>query len=318
MRKFQVLLLMGCFGCIAISSKAQDVFYSQYYANRLYLNPAFAGIGNEKRIFLNFRNQYPRLGSVYNTYTVSYDQFVNKLNGGLGFSLSNDVQGSGAMSKMSFSAMYSYQVRTGRFLSFSGGLQAGGIATIIKANDFELEDMSENLSDVTKIFPDFATGFAAFYKDSYGGISVFHLLKPYQSESTLADSRLPRKFTLFAGTYIPVYEKRLGKRVLQLNPNLIYTLQKNMGQLVYGLESLYKESYVVGIWLRQNIGLKFSALILSGGLSLDNIRLRYSYDLQFSQPSVQIPRMGANEISIIIAFGENKKNKYKTIKCPKF
>jgi type IX secretion system PorP/SprF family membrane protein len=259
-------------------------------------------------------------------------QYVNKLNGGLGISLSNDVQGSGAISQMSFSALYSYHFKAGRFLSFAGGLQAGGISHSISPSKFKYGDQfdpgatgnwnpglgsEKGYPDITKIFPDFSTGIAGFYKKSYAGISLFHLLKPYQSESTNAESRLPRKISIFAGTYLSVYEKRLGKEVLQLNPNFIYIQQKNLSQMIYGLETLYKEKYVAGIWLRQNLGFKYSALIFSGGILLDKIRLRYSYDGQFSPPSVQIPRMGSHEISIIIALDQNKKIKHKAIKCPK-
>jgi len=326
MCRLQALFLFFCMLCLTEIGKAQDAFFSQFYANRLSLNPAWAGIGDEKRLFINYRNQYPGIGSVYNTYTLSYDQYIDKLNGGLGFSLSNDVQGSGAMNQLSFSTMYSYMFKASRFVSFAGGLQAGGVSRNINASTFEYGDHfdptgtgipKEYHGNISKIFPDFSAGIAVFHKNSYGGISLFHLLKPYQWESTNAESRLPRKLTLFAGTYIPVYEKRLGKEILQLNPNFIYIQQKNLSQLIYGLEGLYKETYVGGIWLRQNLGLHYSAIIFSGGISFDKIRLRYSYDSQFSPPSVRIPRLGTHEISMIIDFGKNKKIKRKAIKCPK-
>jgi len=331
MRRFQIAVMLFFSICLSLQTRAQDAFFSQFYANRLNLNPAWAGIGNEKRIFANYRNQYPGIGRVYNTYTISYDQYIEELNGGLGFLISNDVQGSGAINQMSFSGIYSYQFKAGRFLSFSGGLQASGVLRSVNASGFQFGDQynpitglvnpgggSETYGDVTKFFPDFSAGIAAFYHNSYGGLSLFHLLRPFQSESTLEDSRLPRKFSLFAGTYIPVYEKRLGKEVLKLNPNFIYIQQKNLSQLIYGLEGLYKDTYVAGLWLRQNLGLKYSALIFSGGVSFDNMRLRYSYDARLSLPTVQIPRLGSHEISMIIAFGENNKIKHKTIKCPKF
>jgi hypothetical protein len=64
MRRLKVLILFACLLCVAEKGSAQDVFFSQFYANRLYLNPAWAGIGGEKRIFLNYRNQYPGIGSM--------------------------------------------------------------------------------------------------------------------------------------------------------------------------------------------------------------------------------------------------------------
>ena len=329
MHRLKVLIIFICLIYLPEKAWTQDAFFSQFYANRLSLNPAWAGIGDENRVFLNYRNQYPGIGSIFKTYTVTYDRYADKLSGGLGFSMSNDVQGSNAINQLSFSVIYSYQVKAGRFLSFSGGLQAGVVSHSVNASKFEFYDQFNPLSgnpntsinpyaDVTTIFPDFSTGIAGFYKESYGGISVSHLLKPYQNETLNPESRLPRKFTLFAGTYIPVYERRLGKEVLQMNPNFIYIQQKNFSQVIYGLETLYKEKYVAGIWLRQNLGVKFSAFIFSGGVSFDNIRLRYSYDSQFSRPSVQIPKIGSHEISMIITFAQIKKIKHKAIKCPKF
>jgi type IX secretion system PorP/SprF family membrane protein len=330
MRKLSALIIFTCIFCLSENGKAQDAFFSQFYANRLCLNPAFAGIGEEKRVFLNYRNQYPGIGNVYKNYTLSYDQYVEPIHGGIGFSLNNDVQGSGAMNQLSVSTMYSYHLKAGRFSSFTGGLQATAVSRTINASGFEFGDQfnpitgevntgggSETYGNISKIFPDFSAGIAGFNKNYYGGISMFHLLKPYQTESSSQESRLPRKLTLFAGTYISIYERRMGKEFLQVNPNFIYIQQKNFSQLIYGLETLYKEKFVAGIWLRQNLGFKYSALIFSAGILLDKIRLRYSYDAQFSRPSVQIPRLGSHEISIVIAFDEDKKIKHKAIKCPK-
>jgi hypothetical protein len=63
-------------------STAQDAHFSQYYANPIYLNPAFAGLERCPTVHSNYRNQYPELG-VYQSYSASYDQYVDKLNGGV-------------------------------------------------------------------------------------------------------------------------------------------------------------------------------------------------------------------------------------------
>ncbi|MEY3927192.1 MAG: hypothetical protein RJA97_199, partial [Bacteroidota bacterium] len=67
----------------AWSAQAQDPHFTQYYANPLYLNPAFAGVKQCPRVTTNYRNQYPSLG-VYQTFSASYDQYVDGLNGGIG------------------------------------------------------------------------------------------------------------------------------------------------------------------------------------------------------------------------------------------
>ena len=47
--------------CIALTTdvSGQDPEFTQFYANPLYLNPAFAGTARCSRVNLNYRNQWP-------------------------------------------------------------------------------------------------------------------------------------------------------------------------------------------------------------------------------------------------------------------
>ena len=96
------------FACTAliISSVAfaQDAHFSQYYANPIYLNPAFAGLDRCPTVHTNYRNQYPELG-VYQTYSASYDQYVDKLNGGVALMTLRDDAGNGALNLTEVSAV---------------------------------------------------------------------------------------------------------------------------------------------------------------------------------------------------------------------
>ncbi|MEY4602756.1 MAG: hypothetical protein RIT43_48, partial [Bacteroidota bacterium] len=49
--------------CISFSwnVSAQDPTFTQFYANPLYLNPAFAGSHGCPRFALNYRNEWPQL-----------------------------------------------------------------------------------------------------------------------------------------------------------------------------------------------------------------------------------------------------------------
>ena len=306
-------------------SFTQDPTFSQFYTNRLYMNPAWAGL-DEKRFFINYRNQYD---NAYVTYSASYDQYIEPIHGGLGFLIMNDVQGSGSINQLSLSSIYSYHIKINRSLTINGGLQASFVQRKLNASKFVFGDQinpatgeitggSENYGDFKTAFPDFSTGFAAFYKKIYMGLGIFHLLTPVQSISSDTDARLPRKFVFNIGGFFPVYEKRFGKEVLQLNPNLIYLRQKNLEQLCYGLEVLVQNRYSAGLLIRQNLGIRYSALIFTGGFIYNNLRFRYSYDAQLSTPTINFTTKGAHEISLIVAIAENKKNSHKAIKCPKF
>jgi hypothetical protein len=68
-------LSAAVFLALTATLRGQDANFSQFYANPLYLNPAFAGAFQCPRINLNHRNQYPNY-SVFQTYSGSYDQYV--------------------------------------------------------------------------------------------------------------------------------------------------------------------------------------------------------------------------------------------------
>ena len=292
------------------------------YSNRLYLNPAFAGVEKDiRRIFLNYRNQWPGIGSSFVSYTASYDQYIEPLHGGIGFRIFNDKQGDGAIQEFAISMDYSYHLKVSRKFSLNAGFEASFVQKSLKTSGFILGDMIDPLTgrpDIPsletynsekKSYPDFAVGLSGFYENYYGGISVSHILKP----SDAVNSRIPRKLIAYAGAMIPVYEKRLGKEVLKLSPNVIYQQQMNFSQIYYGLEAVIQDQVVTGIWVRQNLGVRFSSLIFSVGYITNSYRLRYSYDQQLSSPTIQLPNHGAHEISFILLLESVKKIKHQIL-----
>ena len=77
--KIAAILYLGVFLLTATSVSGQDVAFSQFYANPVYLNPALAGIRICPRVTLNYRNQYPSLGDNYVTYNASFDMYSRTL-----------------------------------------------------------------------------------------------------------------------------------------------------------------------------------------------------------------------------------------------
>ena len=131
------------------------------------------------------------------------------------------------------------------------------------------------------------------------------------------NTKLSRRYSAHVGAMFPVYEKRLGKVVLQISPNLVFMQQDIYQQINYGLEVLFK-SILGGIWLRQDLLFSYGTLIFSVGYARDQFRFRYSYDAKLSSPDQHIPSMGAHEISMVIIFENlHKTTKHKAIKSPK-
>jgi len=318
-------LLIRCQGV-----QSQDVSSSHMYSNRIYLNPALTGVEHdERRVFLNYRNQWPGIGNSFVSYTASYDQYIKSLQGGVGFKIFNDAQANGAIQEFSLAVDYSYHMQLSHKFFLNAGFEAGFVQKSLKTSGFVLSDMidpvtgessgfsAESFSDSKVFYPDFAIGLSGFYEKYYGGVSVSHILKPFQHEISSNNSRIPRKVIVFVGAMIPIYEKRLGKEVQQLSPNIIYQQQKDFSQLNYGLDAVIQNQLLTGIALRQNLGIQFSSLIFSVGYITNSYRIRYSYDQMLSSPTIQLPNMGAHEISFILIMQSGKKKKHQAIKCPK-
>ncbi len=315
------------------SGRAQDPVFSHFYSNGIHLNPAWAGVEGPTKVFLGYRNQWPSTGSSYVTYQASYDQYIEKLHGGIGVRVLNDRQGDGAFNTFDFAAMYTYQFQVSRWLHVSGGIQAGmgQQAFNYDPQKFIFGNMidpvsggtlsayqPEEINSYSEFYPDFATGVTAFYKGIYGGLAVHHLLKPVITDKNDPSGFIPRRFTAHIGAIIPIMDKSIGRELLELSPNLVFIQQQNIQQINYGLEVIYR-GVMGGVWLRHDMVFNYGDIIFSAGYSTSRVRFRYSYDVTMSSPAIRLPNMGAHEFSLLIIYDNlNKRKKHSAIKCPKF
>ena len=95
---------------------SQDPEFTQFYANPLYLNPAFAGTHICPRVSMNYRNQWPGISGAFVTYAASFDKHSNSLHGGLGLLVTND-QAANSLRSTTVSGMYAYQLKISRKFS---------------------------------------------------------------------------------------------------------------------------------------------------------------------------------------------------------
>jgi type IX secretion system PorP/SprF family membrane protein len=300
----------------------QDPAFSQFYANPLYMNPAMAGVEGPAKVSVGYRNQWPGATNPYVTYHASFDKYIEALQGGVGVHIINDRQGGGVFNTLSLDAIYAYHLQVTNDLMVTGGFQASVGQRNMDPTDLVLPtDLigagTTTLVPYSKVYPDFAVGFGGFFKNFFGGVAVHHLLEPYSSTSEDPNTRISRRYTVHVGALIPIYEKRLGREVLQLSPNLVFLQQDIYQQLNYGLEVLYR-GVIVGAWFRQDLLFSYGTAIFSAGYSNGQFRIRYSYDAKLSPPDLHIPALGAHELSMVVLFENLKKStKHRAIKCPK-
>ncbi len=292
----------------------QDAFFSQFYYNRLYMNPAYSGINEPASLFMNYRNQWPDMQGNYVTYSASYKQPVEILGGGIGILLNNDVQGKGTMNTLQASMMYAYELKVNRNSYFYGSLQASYINQSLHAENLTFEDMfdptnqhfsnptSENISSRNEGTFDFAAGILFKYWDPfnnlyiYSGISSHHLTEPAFKPS---GSALPRSYTGHFQMDFPFAYNRLGFEEVRIQPAISYTHQGNANLLNYA--AIFQgDTYLGGIGIRHNLNFYLTHIILSAGYSGPNYRIAYSYDILPTHKDVLISKWGSHEVTFLI------------------
>lgn len=328
MTKRIVILIAICIAGISGKVFSQDAHFSQFYANPLYLNPAFAGSDKCPRVNLNYRNQWPALGQTYVTYSLSYDQHVEAIKGGAGLLLMNDVQGDGTINATTIGGMYSYTIPISRDFAMTAGFQAA--YQMKKINwDFVFPDMihplygpiyatqeDPSIVDNTRNYFDFSAGLLGYSNRTFFGLAAHHLTEPSESFLRGSDAVLPRKYTVHFGTNIPINAFGYRRGELSLAPQLLFQQQGDFQQFNWGLY-LNRSAIVAGFWLRQNFNFHYDSFIMLIGFRQDNIKMGYSYDLTVSK--LKNSTLGAHEVTFGFTFNcKPKKAKKTTISCPSF
>lgn len=306
------LLLIIC--SVAV---AQDPSFSQFYANRLYLNPAFAGTATCPRLTLNYRNQWPGIDNSFVTYSASYDQQVEAISGGYGVLLTRDIAGEGVLSTTTASMMYSYQFRVNRKFSIRAGFQGTFVQKSIDVGNLRFGDMidprrgfvyqsQEQINTDNVIYPDFSFGMIGFSEKLYFGAAIHHITEP--DEGFIDFAVLPRRITGHFGAVLPF---GLRNEDMSWSPNVIYQSQGPASEINLGLY-VTKGPIVLGAWTRFS-----DSYIFLVGLQQNNYKIGYSYDVTNSLLSDKTN--GSHEISFSYLFPcRPKKVKFETISCPAF
>jgi len=329
MNKVLLSIIFFILGLSLIGS-AQDIRFSQFYANKLYLNPSLAGSSDHANMSLNYRNQWPNLDFPYVSYSFSYDNFFSSINGGLGILVMQDDQGEGAITTTSFSGVYSYYLRINNELIIRPAIQATLIQKKLNFNNLIFPDQVSPIYG--KVFPhnpsgdptnrswdgmDFSLGVIAYYNNYYFGASANHLNQPNLSFDDFEDDRLDAKYTFHAGAEFALNGQTRGNALI-LAPALLFQKQGEFSQMNYGMY-LSRKSLVFGFWFNQNFQLNYDAVILMAGIVTDRFKFAYSYDYTITQ-LVQT-NTGAHELSFSFPFvAEKRRNRRRSgrVRHPQF
>lgn len=318
MKKWVIVSLLVCCG---LTARAQDLEFTQFYSNPIYLNPALAGTNQCPRIAMNYRNQWPSLTGSYVSYAAAYDNYFNNISGGLGILAVHDIQAK-TINASQLGVIYSYHLPINRKWTALFGVKANYWQKFLDWDKLTFGDMIDPrrgfiyaTGDVprggSRGFFDASAGVAVFNKHFNIGFAANHLNRPNES-LIVGESKLPMRFTAHTSATIPLGQQSQYRNVTSIMPSIIYTYQNGFQQLNLGTYVKYG-SFTAGAWFRNR-----DAFILTLGIETAKFKVGYSYDVTVSKLNNGVSG-GSHEISM--GFNLNCKDrplKFRTISCPSF
>ncbi|MEN2284481.1 type IX secretion system membrane protein PorP/SprF [Algoriphagus sp. SE2] len=319
---------------------AQDIQYSQFYANPLYLNPALTGSTGFTRLGVNFRNQWPALDESFIAYSAYADHFIEKYQSGIGISISGAKESYTESQTFELGVLYSYRLRLGESRFLHAGVQGSYIGRdalfdqVILGTQLDIDrgqiigspgdgfNGDSKLRDV-----DLHTGLLYYDSKFWLGVSAFHLLRPEISYLEVDANKLPMKYSVQGGLKIDMapgdindyFNNTDQERSLSFAFN--YKQQGQFSQLDIGSE-FYFEPLVLGVWYR-GLPTKYSlpnneSIISLLGVRLNNgIEFGYSFDFSISKLGQRYSG-GAHEVSIRYVFSSKDPSKKYYPELPTF
>ena len=333
-----IILLLACCNNKVF---AQDPQFSQYYAAPLYLNPGLAGINQQGRAGVNYRNQWPSIDASFETFSAWADyHFDNNSNAGI--LITKDQEGQAGLSSTSIGLQYAYELELTYNWTFRPGMQFSYTARDLNFDKLTFGDQfdntglvnpvtMENLNTGLKVnYFDIALGGIFFSKNLWLGGALHNVLEPDQSliSGDGVSSPLPKRFSLHGGYRLPLkisstYKgSTAGGRERSITPSFNYRSQGRFDQLDLGVYFTL-EPIILGLWYR-GIPIKtvegFSnneSIIIQLGLVKGDFSFGYSYDITISELGINTG--GAHEASLIYNFriGPPKPPKdVQRLRCP--
>ena len=307
---------------------AQDIQYSQYYANPIYLNPAFTGSTGLTRVGVNFRNQWPAMEASFVAYTAYFDHYEEGINSGFGLIIQGAQESFTQTSLNEIGLTYSYRLKLNEKNYIQAGVQGSFVTRdalfdrVILGTQLNIDtgqivgEPGEGFEGDSQIkSADANAGLLYYGEKAWFGVSVAHLLEPEISYLADNSNQLPMKYSLHGGYRIDLaagdindyFNNTDQERSLALGFN--YKKQGEFSQLDLGAEFFF-EPLVLGMWYR-GLPTKYSlpnneSLIFLLGVNIPvGLDVGYSFDYAISKLGTSASG-GSHELSLRYVFSPKK------------
>ena len=328
----------------APAAHAQDVYFSQAFANRQALNPAFAGLLDDYSATLSFRNQYPSAAGSFETAQLAADWRLPSvgLHHALGLLVNQDRSGGAGYTRLQVAAQYAYHTRLTRELALSGGAQVGygrqrvGYDNLVFGDQLSADGSvvgpsAESLASFPPSnYLTLGAGAVLYAEQAWLSISGQHLNRPDLSFTT--QTNLPLQFNVSGGYKYFLQRPTVGRgkndaREISFAPVASYTHQAGSHRTEAGLYFNAQPVTLGAVYRNLNFTNKPGTqhvLATVVGLEFGDLRLGYSYDVGLSQLAQDLG--GAHEITLTLrafdkaesAYRRLRRRNYPLAPCPFF
>jgi type IX secretion system PorP/SprF family membrane protein len=323
------LLLVLCGGTL----RAQDIHFSQFYAEPWYLNPAKTGFfpGNF-RLSGAYRNQWGHITSPFRTFSASGElgwewKGASKDIFGIGMHAFSDRSGDGnyTINNVGFSTAYNFGLDRFHmhFLGIGGGVNYvthGFDPTHLRFDDeWTGVGTQESYTTNKTSYVDFSGGieYNCVFSDKFNinfGWAAHHINEPRVTYTADATSKVYARNSVNFGATYTIRNK------YQFYPRLLFSKQGPHTEINTGtfmkvrLDKSRKEAYALylGSWYRWN-----DAIIPVARFDINDLSIGLSYDVNVSNLYTVSNGHGGTELTLLYTGGLPNMSK-RRVNCPKF
>ena len=314
---------------------AQEPQFTQFYANPMFLNPAFTGLTYEHRFGLNYRNQWPGINTGFTTSMASYDYNMSQAHSGIGLMAMQDQAGTSNLTTTQFGGNFAYSFKLNKFMEVRTGALVSYVQKKVDNSKLIFNDQLITGSPVSQAainiqqanYADIGLGALLNATNFWLGAAVKHVNQPNTSFSGSV-TPLPMYYNIHGGYRFNLQAQKVGRTNLEQYISASFNIRNELNYAQMDIGANYFKSVVnVGLWYR---GLPFKAykpgyptresiaILVGFDLKKQNLRVGYSYDITVSRLGINNTQ-GAHEIVMVYQPAQKrKKTRRVLVSCPKF
>ena len=303
---------------LSVQLSGQDFHFSQIKNSKSNINPALSGeIKGDFLAVFQRRSQWASISEPFNTVCLSL--YIKNLykDYSLGFNFINDVAGLANFQTNGINISPSLKILKMDKHNLTIGF---GLAAFQRSYDLNSLTFYEDEQFVNQNNSFFDISLGTTYKHIITknsilelGLSAFHINNPNQSFSNTYEDNTPTK-------YVSFLELNHEYSKLVLTPSIFYSHQLNQRELVFGCSFLDEINYANREYI-YSLGLYYrnkDALIPQVSISIENIDLFVSYDINISELNKASNYYGAIEFSVLYNWNRKKSSTKNKFICPRY